>query len=279
MNLKEVHKAIGKIRGQLFKRSNGHNIGILKSQFRGTGLQFKEHRVYAHGDDVRFIDWNMVAKTSNPYIKTFEEERNVEIAVVLDATPSMFYGHNGVSKFQSILEITSLLYLLAKETSDFVHVIVVGREVINVPRNSGEKGIAQLFLILSREGILDDNGKIDLNYQYNKFEGKDFDASLMKHISRNREIVILSGWGSLFNEMSFEKVLHQKRTHSFRILAPLDVGKVSKITVKGLDTVHNVSRVKTLQTVKKEDNVLKIKRIKDIHLDGDYLDEFIKEMV
>ncbi len=279
MNLKEVHKAIGKIRGQLFKRSNGHNVGVLKSQFRGTGLQFKEHRVYTHGDDVRFIDWKMVAKTSNPYIKTFEEERNVEIAVVLDATSSMYYGHNGVSKFQSILEITCLLYLLAKETSDFVHVIIVGRQVINVPKNSGEKGIAQLFLILSREGILDDNGKIDLNYQYHKFEGADFDASLMKHISRNREIIILSGWGNLFNEMSFERVLHQKSTHSFRMIAPLDIGKVERVTVKGLDTIKNASKVRTLQTTANESNVLKMKRVRDLHLDGDYLDEFIKEMV
>ncbi len=279
MNLKEVHKAIGKIRGRLFKRSNGHNIGVLKSQFRGTGLQFKEHQVYTHGDDVRFIDWKMVAKTSNPYIKTFEEERNVEIAVVLDATSSMYYGHKGVSKFQSVLEITCLLYLLAKETGDFVHVVIVGREVIDVPKNSGEKGIAQLFLILSREGILDDNGKIDLSYQYNKFEGEDFDATLMKHISRNREIIILSGWGSLFNEMSFEKVLHQKRTHSFRILAPLDLGKVRNLTVRGLDTVTGVTKVKTLGTVQKTNEAWKLKRVKDIHLEGDYLDDFIKEMV
>jgi hypothetical protein len=279
MNLKEVHKAIGKIRGQLFKRSNGHNVGILKSQFRGTGLQFKEHRVYTHGDDVRFIDWKMVAKTSNPYIKTFEEERNVEIAVVLDATSSMYYGHNGVSKFQSILEITCLLYLLAKETSDFVHVVIVGRDIINVPKNSGEKGIAQLFLILSREGILDDSGKIDLSYQYNKFEGSDFDALLMKHISRNREIIILSGWGNLFNKMSFEKVLHQKRTHSFRILAPLDMGKVQNITIKGVDTVSRKTKVKTVGTIQNTNEANKLKRVKDIHLDGDYLDEFIKEMV
>ena len=48
---------------------------------------FKEHQIYSHGDDVRFIDWKLLAKSQTPYIKTFEEERNVEISIILDATP------------------------------------------------------------------------------------------------------------------------------------------------------------------------------------------------
>ena len=85
MNIIEVRKIVGQIKTQLFKQSNSFSIGMLKSHFRGSGLQFKEHRQYTHGDDVRFIDWKILAKTGEPFIKTFEEERNVQIAVVIDA--------------------------------------------------------------------------------------------------------------------------------------------------------------------------------------------------
>ena len=62
------------------------------------GLQFKEHQIYCHGDDVRFIDWKLYARTNTPYIKTFEEERNVEIIIFIDLSLSMLMGHRGIDK-------------------------------------------------------------------------------------------------------------------------------------------------------------------------------------
>ena len=103
MDIKAIERAVAKIQTALFKNSNSFSVGTLKSQFRGSGLQFKEHQVYTHGDDVRFIDWKMMAKTSRPYIKTFEEERNVEIVVVVDLSLSMFVGLRGVSLFWTMI--------------------------------------------------------------------------------------------------------------------------------------------------------------------------------
>jgi uncharacterized protein (DUF58 family) len=77
VNIAEVRRVVGRIQASLFKNSNSTSVGVLKSQFRGTGLQFREHQVYEPGDDVRFIDWKILAKMNTPYIKTFEEERNV----------------------------------------------------------------------------------------------------------------------------------------------------------------------------------------------------------
>jgi uncharacterized protein (DUF58 family) len=146
MNLKEVEKVVAGIQSQLFKNSNSYAIGMLKSHFKGTGLQFKEHQVYVPGDDVRFMDWKLSAKTRTSYIKTFEEERNIEITVLLDITLSMFTGYKGVSKFQAAIELTCLLYLLAKETGDKVQVILwVDREV-SLPLKSGKRGLFNLFL-------------------------------------------------------------------------------------------------------------------------------------
>jgi len=279
MDLNEVHKSVSKIRGKLFKKSNGHNIGMLKSSFRGTGLQFKEHRLYTHGDDVRFIDWKMFAKTSSSYIKTFEEERNVEIVVVLDATSSMFYGYKGTSKFQSALEIVCLLYLLAKETSDFVHVVVVGRDVVDIPKTSGEKGIARLFLTLTKMGILNDDGKINLNYQFEKFLNAEIEKKILKYVHKKREVVILSGWGDVFRELSFERILFQKNIHSFRILAPIDVGSIEPVTIKGVDLKTKKNKFVTIKSVNRKNSQISLKQTKDLHLNEHYLDNFIKEML
>ena len=82
MNISEVRKVVGRLKASLFKRANSHSIGMLKTNVRGTGLQFKEHQVYTHGDDVRFIDWKILAKTSHPYVKTFVEERNLETKLI-----------------------------------------------------------------------------------------------------------------------------------------------------------------------------------------------------
>ena len=102
MNLLEIEKIVSKIQSNLFKNSNSFSVGMLKSHFKGAGLQFKEHQVYNPGDDVRFIDWKLSAKTQNTFVKTFEEERNVEINVVIDVSNSMFVGYKNVSKLRKI---------------------------------------------------------------------------------------------------------------------------------------------------------------------------------
>ena len=84
MNLVEIEKVVGKLQNQLFKKANHYSVGAFKSHFRGAGLQFREHQIYNPGDDVRFIDWKLSAKSvGKTYVKTFEEDRNVEVVVVI----------------------------------------------------------------------------------------------------------------------------------------------------------------------------------------------------
>jgi len=146
MNIAEVRKVVGRIKTNLFKSANAHSVGMLKTNFKGTGLQFKEHQVYTFGDDIRFIDWKILAKTSNPYVKTFNEERNVEIVVVIDASSTMLMGYKGVSKLQAAIEICCLLYLLAKDTNDFVHALIVADEIVHIPKNLVRPELPILFL-------------------------------------------------------------------------------------------------------------------------------------
>jgi hypothetical protein len=280
MNIIEVRKIVGEIKAQLFKKSNSYSIGMLKSSFRGTGLQFKEHRQYTHGDDVRFIDWKILAKTGHPFIKTFEEERNVQIAVVIDTGPSMMYGWNGVSKLQAALEITCMLYLLANETNDFIHAILLGDEIIDVPVGNGEKGIVQLIASLTRHGLIDEGGKLKLNYNVNSSGTENIKAkeiAIKKHIARNREVIILSDWLEWLDMGSHRQITANKNSHCFRLVAPLDRSSKVPIALKaGLGFFSGIQSFRANE----EDFIDDRKnRIKNLDLKERYLDQFVREMI
>jgi hypothetical protein len=280
MNIVEVRKIVGEIKAQLFKKSNSYSIGMLKSNFRGTGLQFKEHRQYTHGDDVRFIDWKILAKTGHPFIKTFEEERNVQIAVVIDTGPSMLYGWNGVSKLQAALEITCMLYLLARETNDFIHAVLLGDEIVDVPAGNGEKGIVQLISSLSRKGLIDEHGKLTLgtkNQEFGQPEIKSKEAAIKKHIARNREVIILSDWLEWFDMKGYKQIIANKRSHCFRLVAPLDTAKSTPVSMKVGNRVSSGVQNFKIKEGKVEES--EIKRIKTLELKERYLDQFVREMI
>ena len=183
MDIVELRNLVAKVKRNLFKNSNFYSIGVLKSHFRGSGLKFKEHQIYTHGDDVRFIDWKILAKTSEPYIRTFDEERNIEIAVLIDAGPTMFTGYNGISKLQASVELCCLLYLIAAETKDYIHAVVAYDSVINLPKLNAEMGIARLYSELEKFGILNNKGKfITENIKVN--EGNDITKNILRHLKK-----------------------------------------------------------------------------------------------
>ncbi len=280
MNITEVRKVVGKIRANLFKNANSHSIGMLKTNFRGTGLQFKEHQVYSFGDDIRFIDWKILAKTSNPYIKTFNEERNVEIVVVIDASSTMLTGFNGVSKLQAAIEICCLLYLLAKETNDFVHALIVSDEIIHVSKNSGEAGISHFISILEDKNILNKNGHVNLEREIAAgVNNTQRYLSIMKHLNRKREIILLSDFNDFIETSVLKKILYRSNVHCFQTLSPLDEakslpyslfasfsksqkGSLSKYDMSGKDELRNEFG----------------KKFKKIRVQDKYLENFVKEM-
>ncbi len=278
MNIIEVRKIVGQIKTQLFKQSNSFSIGMLKSHFRGSGLQFKEHRQYTHGDDVRFIDWKILAKTGEPFIKTFEEERNVQIAVVIDAGPSMLYGWDGVSKLQAALEITCMLYLLAAETNDTIHALIISDQVIDIPRNSGEKGIISLISTLRKFGIINEHGDLVLQMKDTYSPAADRELAIKKHLSRNREIVVLSDWQYLLEQVNLKNFVVDKRTHCFRLLAPLDKASNIPVSFKVSGEVGGPQGIFQFKSKHNEKNE-PLDRIVDIDIDKRYLDQFVREMI
>lgn len=280
MNINEVRKVVGRLKANLFKKANSHSIGILKTNIKGTGLQFKEHQVYNFGDDIRFIDWKILAKTSHPYVKTFNEERNVEIVVVIDASTTMMTGYNGVSKLQAAIEICCLLYLLAKETNDFVHTLVVTDEIINVPKLSGDQGITHLISILEDQKILTTKGKVNYERHFeDNVDKKKKYLSIMKHLSRKREIVLLSDFNDFVDADIMKKLLVRSNVHCFQLLSPLDEAKTLPYSLHASSGPKASSGLGKYDFTGKKDLVHEYgKRFKRLRVQEKYLENFVKEM-
>jgi uncharacterized protein (DUF58 family) len=280
MNITEVRKAVGKIRSSLFKKANSHSVGLLKTNFRGTGLQFKEHQVYNFGDDIRFIDWKILAKTGHPYVKTFNEERNVEIVVVIDASATMLTGFNGVSKLQAAIEICCLLYLLAKETNDFVHTLIVADELIHVPKKSGEAGISHLISILEDKNILTDKGLVNLEREIgDNADNTQKYLSVMKHLNRKREVVMLSDFNDFIDTSILKKILYRSNVHCFQLLSPLDEAKKLPYSLFASFNKSQKGNLGKYDLSGKKELVNEFgKRLRKIHIKEKYLENFVKEM-
>ena len=282
MDLTQVRRSVARMKTTLFKNANSFSIGMLKSHFRGSGLQFKEHQIYNYGDDVRFIDWKIYAKMNTPYIKTFEEERAVEIVVIIDASATMFSGYEGISKVQAAIELSCLLYLLAKETGDYVHALIVSDDIIHVPKKSGEEGVAHLFSALERKHIIDENGEVNLKFRPRPSRRDEEKVSaIMKHLSKNREIVLFSDFNEFIDIELLKKLLYRKNVHCFQLQSPLDDAtkipyalyvKATPFTFSGKITRQNLGG-KAI-----EQNPFG-KRFKKLKIHERYLENFIKEML
>ncbi len=98
--------------------------GQYRSAFRGRGIEFDQVVRYQYGDDVRDIDWNVTARLGEPYRKTFVEEREVTLLLVLEDSPTLDFGSASQSKREALLELAGLVMLLGAVNGDrvgFVH--------------------------------------------------------------------------------------------------------------------------------------------------------------
>ena len=80
----------------------GFIIGLHKSPYHGFSVEFSEHRPYSFGDEIKHIDWKLLAKTDKLYIKQFEEETNLKCHILFDKSASMNYGSTDINKFNYV---------------------------------------------------------------------------------------------------------------------------------------------------------------------------------
>ncbi len=280
MNLKEIERVVGMIQTHIFKNSNAYSTGVLKSHFKGSGLQFREHQVYVPGDDVRFIDWKVSAKSANIYIKTFEEERNVEIIACVDLSHTLLYGYNEISKLQALVEIVALLYLLAGETHDLVRVIIWSDRIINLPPKNGKEGLTLFISILEREGILDADGKVNFKPKANiNTTPERTKISLLKSfLAKRKEVIYLGDLSLMQDKQSWEQLLERKNMNCIRIFSPIDKNIDLPFLFKTKNPTNGKTMVTDLKSLDKEP-MFKKERFSEIGVHERYLEKFIKELL
>jgi len=140
--LKKVRKIEIKTKGlskQIFS-------GEYQSAFKGRGMSFSEVRGYHYGDDVRNIDWNVTARTGEPHIKVFEEERELTVMLLIDISRSSFFGTTAQMKNEYITEICAVLAFSAINNNDKVGVIFFSDQVEKyIPPKKGKTHILRII--------------------------------------------------------------------------------------------------------------------------------------
>ena len=129
---KEVLKRLRKIEIQTARLANEQLVGSYASVFKGRGLAFDEVRMYQPGDDVRFIDWNVTARTNAPHVKVFREEREMTVMMVVDSSGSLDFGTRGMRKRELVAEVSAVLALSAVKNNDRVGLVLFSDDVEKV---------------------------------------------------------------------------------------------------------------------------------------------------
>lgn len=128
------------------KNTTAFFTGNYMSAILGHGMEFHEARKYVQGESIRLIDWNMTARLGEVYVKRFREEREREIFLGVDVSPSMFFGTQKRSKIETALEIAATLGFSAQATHDKVGMVCYADKVLDTYLPG--KGRAHFFAIL-----------------------------------------------------------------------------------------------------------------------------------
>lgn len=138
----ELLREIRRIEIQTSRLVNQHLAGSYQSVFKGQGVAFSEVRAYTPGDDVRAIDWNVTARTGEPHIKLFTEEREVTVMLVVDMSGSLDLGSQGHDKRALVARLAATFAFSAIRNNDRVGLIGFTDQVeVFVPPRSGRKHV------------------------------------------------------------------------------------------------------------------------------------------
>ncbi len=146
METSELLKKVRKIEIKTKGLSKHLFSGEYHSTFKGRGMSFSEVRNYQYGDDVRNIDWNVTARTGSPYVKIFEEERELTVMLLIDISKSSYFGTAQQFKNEIITEISAVLAFSAINNNDKVGVIFFTDKIEKfIPPKKGRQHILRII--------------------------------------------------------------------------------------------------------------------------------------
>jgi len=146
MDTKELLKKVRKIEIKTRRLSDHIFSGEYHTSFKGRGMTFSEVRQYQYGDDVRAIDWNVTAKYNEPYIKVFEEERELTMMLVVDCSGSESFGSKNQLKSEIITEIAATLAFSATQNNDKIGLILFSDQIeLFIPPKKGKSHVLRII--------------------------------------------------------------------------------------------------------------------------------------
>ena len=215
MDTKELLKKVRKIEIKTRRLSDHVFGGEYHSTFKGRGMTFSEVRQYQYGDDVRSIDWNVTARYNEPYVKIFEEERELTMMLLVDISGSEFFGTTSAFKNEIVTEIAATLAFSALQNNDKIglilfsdvielfippkkgksHVLRIIRELLEFRPQSNKTNIAQalryLTNVMKKKAIV---------FVLSDFMAKDYDDTL-KIVAKKHDVTGIRVYDSVEEDM------------------------------------------------------------------------------
>lgn len=196
---KEIFKKVRYI--ELITRNLVNDVfsGEYHSVFKGRGMEFSEVREYQYGDDVRDIDWNVTARYNHPYVKVYDEERELNVMLVVDASRSGAFGSSEKFKGEIAIEICALMAFSAIKNNDKVGLLIFTNSIEKyIPPRKGKSHVLRVIR--------------ELLYFQPESPKTDIHAALeyLSKVLKRRSIIFIV---SDFDDVNFEKtlkVLNQK---------------------------------------------------------------------
>jgi len=146
MDTKELLKKVRKIEIKTRRLSDHIFGGEYHSTFKGRGMTFSEVRQYQFGDDVRNIDWNVTARYNEPYVKVFEEERELTMMLMADVSGSKFFGTKNQFKDEIVTEIAATLAFSATQNNDKIGLILFSDDIeLYIPPKKGRSHVLRII--------------------------------------------------------------------------------------------------------------------------------------
>ncbi|MBL4904984.1 MAG: DUF58 domain-containing protein [Flavobacteriaceae bacterium] len=146
METKEILKKVRKIEIKTRRLSDHIFGGEYHSTFKGRGMTFSEVRQYQYGDDIRAIDWNVTARYNEPYIKVFEEERELTMMLMVDISGSEYFGTAQQFKRDTATEIAATLAFSAIQNNDKVGLMLFSDDIeLYIPPKKGKSHVLRII--------------------------------------------------------------------------------------------------------------------------------------
>ena len=209
--------------------------GEYLSSFRGQGLDFDDFREYQHGDEIRFIDWNVTARMNQPFVRKFREERELSVVLAVDVSGSADYGSVFLSKREVAAETAAVLGFSALHNGDKVGLLIFAKEpILFIPPENGSRHLLRMI----REILVAKPAEPGTSVA----EACDF---LVRSLRRKSLVFLISDFYSDSLDKPVGKLARKHETIALRVMDPLEArlpkaGKVVMIDPEtGFETLVN----------------------------------------